>query len=90
MSLIAFSEPIVATLNLASWPSRYVCVSPKIETRRVHRTALEKLLLWERAYETKITEGECAVIARGSSVEASQRTAIRKWNVGIETERRGR
>jgi hypothetical protein len=40
---------------------------------------LDKLLLWQRAYETKIFDGHREVVGRGPTPEASQKTAERRW-----------
>ena len=54
-------------------------MDPQVETRRAHRTWREKLLLWARAYETKISDGPREVIGRGPTHEASQEDAERQW-----------
>jgi len=51
----------------------------QVETRRVRRTWLEKLLLWGRAYETKVSHGPREVIGGGPTPEASQEDAERQW-----------
>jgi hypothetical protein len=51
----------------------------ELKTSRVHRTWLDKLLLWQRAYETKIFDGHREVVGRGPTPEASQKAAERRW-----------
>ena len=48
-------------------------------TGRNRRTSREKLLLWGRAYETKVSDGPREVIGRGPTREASQEDAERQW-----------
>ena len=52
---------------------------PEIRTSRARRTWAEKLMLWKRAYETKISDGHLQAIGRGSTPEAAQETAERNW-----------
>ena len=47
----------------------------EMRTSRVRRTWLDKLLLWQRAYETRIFDGHHEVIGRGPTPEASQAAA---------------
>ena len=47
-----------------------------LTTRRVRRTPLERVLLWERAYETSAADGMNSVSARGKTREASQAAAL--------------
>jgi hypothetical protein len=51
----------------------------ELQTSRVHRTWLDKLLLWQRAYETKIFDGHREVVGRGPTPEASHKAAERRW-----------
>ena len=53
---------------------------PKTETSRAHRTWIERLWLWERAYETKIWASGHEVSGRGPTAEASQEAAMNRWN----------
>jgi hypothetical protein len=55
-------------------------MAPQMETRRVPRRWIEKLLLWGSAYETKIYLSFHDVIGRGPTPEASEEAAKRKWN----------
>jgi hypothetical protein len=57
----------------------------EIRTTRVHRTWLDKLLLWQRAYETRIFEGHREVVGRGPTPEASQAVAERRWVAELPT-----
>jgi hypothetical protein len=53
----------------------------QIETRRVHRNWIEKLLLfWGHAYETKMLRPGHEVTGRGRTPKGSKKAAIRKWN----------
>jgi hypothetical protein len=51
----------------------------KVRTSRTRRTWAEKLMLWKRAYRTKISDGHLQAIGRGSTPEAAQETAERNW-----------
>jgi hypothetical protein len=53
---------------------------------RVRRTWLDKLMLWKRAYETKVSDGLREVIGRGPTREASEQSAFRRWNTEAPTE----
>ena len=55
---------------------------------RVRRTWLDKLLLWQRAYETRILDETHEVVGRGPTPEASQKDAERRW-VEAETAQTG-
>jgi hypothetical protein len=54
-------------------------MGPYIETRRSPRTWVERLFLWQRAYETKVLEGHREVTGRGPTPEASQQAAQDRW-----------
>ena len=56
------------------------------QTSRVHRTWLEKLLLWQRAYETKIFDEKHEVKGRGPTPEAAQKNAERYWVAEVSIE----
>ena len=58
----------------------------EIQTSRVHRRWLDKLLLWPRAYQTKIFDGRREVFGRGPTPEASQGAAERLWVTELPTE----
>jgi hypothetical protein len=49
-------------------------------TRRIHRRWIDRLLLWERAYETKICHSGHEVTGREPTREVSEQAAIKKWN----------
>jgi len=51
-----------------------------METRRVHRSWSERLLLWPRAYETKVSAFGHELIGRGPTPKASQEVATKRWN----------
>jgi hypothetical protein len=51
----------------------------EIQTERVHRTWLNKLMLWRRAYETKISNDRLGVVGRGPTAHASEAAALRCW-----------
>jgi len=50
-----------------------------LRTRRVQRSLVERLLGWDRAYETEAAEGLRAVTGRGKTPEDSQKAASRSW-----------
>ena len=54
-------------------------MSTQIETARVRRTLRDKLLLWRRAFETKIFDEHREAIGRGPTVEASREAALAVW-----------
>jgi hypothetical protein len=54
----------------------------EIKCYRVRRSWIEKLMMWQRAYETRITEGFREICARGPSPEASEQAAQRRWALG--------
>ena len=54
--------------------------APLIETRRVKRRWIERILLWARAYETKLWQSGHEVTGRGPTPKASEAAAIKKWN----------
>jgi hypothetical protein len=55
-------------------------MDPFTKTRPVPRNWIEKLLLWPRAYETKIWLPGHDVTGRGPSQESSEKAAVKKWN----------
>src|SRR5262249_32198935 len=55
-----------------------------IQTSRIRRTWLEKLFLWQRAYQTKILDVQREVIGRGHTPEASLKSAERRWHVELQ------
>ena len=50
------------------------------------RTWVDRLLLWQRAYETRIFDAHREVIGRGPTPEASQKAAERKWDTKLPVE----
>jgi hypothetical protein len=56
-----------------------------MQTSRVHRTWPEKLLLWRRAYQTKIFDERREIFGRGPTPEASQEDAERRWVAEAES-----
>jgi hypothetical protein len=52
-----------------------------VQTLRVHRTWLDKLLLWQQAYQTKILDQHREVVGRGRTPETSQEAEERRWIV---------
>jgi len=50
-----------------------------VQTSRVRRTWSDRLKMWQRAYETKIWDSRDEITGRGSSPEASQKAAERRW-----------
>lgn len=51
----------------------------QVETIRVRRTLRDKLLLWRRAFETKIFDERHEAVGRGPTVEASREAAMAAW-----------
>jgi hypothetical protein len=58
----------------------------QVRTSRVRRTWLDKLLLWQRAYETRIFDEHREVSGRGPTPEASQDAAERRWVAELPSE----
>ena len=54
-------------------------MATQIETARVRRTLRDKLLLWRRAFETKIFDERREAVGRGPTVEASREAALAVW-----------
>ena len=46
---------------------------------RVTSAWFDKLLLWRRAYQTKISNDQLGVVARGPTAHASEEAALRRW-----------
>ena len=70
----------------------------EIRIRRVRRTWLERLFLWERAYEARLHRGQEEIIERGKTPETAQAFLTKRClaenvpaiaNTGIQTEVRG-
>jgi hypothetical protein len=64
----------------------HAAVPSEIKTMRVRRTWLDKLMLWKQAYETKVSDGPREVIGRGPTREASEQSALRRWNAEAPAE----
>ena len=58
----------------------------EMQTNRVRRTWLDKLLRWQRAYETRIFDRHHEVVGRGPTPEASQAAAEQQWVAELPTE----
>jgi hypothetical protein len=58
----------------------------EVQTSRVHRTWLDKLLLWRRAYQTRIFDKDREVFGRGPTPEASQEAAEQRWVAELATD----
>jgi hypothetical protein len=54
-------------------------MSTEIRTERVHRTWLDKLLFWKRAYQTRVFDEHREARGRGPTAEASKQAALSKW-----------
>jgi hypothetical protein len=52
----------------------------EVRTSRVRRGWIDRLKGYDRLYETKVTDGECAAYGRGPSREASEQATLRNWN----------
>jgi hypothetical protein len=55
-------------------------MNAEIRTFRARRTWFEKLLLWPRAYESKMFDHHREVIGRGHTPRAAQEAAERQWS----------
>ena len=58
----------------------------EIQTSRIHRTWLDKLSLWQRAYRTKIIDEHREVVGRGPTPKASRVDAERRWLAELPAE----
>ena len=54
-------------------------MAPETITVRTRRTWTEKLRMWPRAYETRITEGHFEAVGRGPTRKVSRETALELW-----------
>ena len=68
-----------ATGNHATSLDRDPFLGTYVQTSRVRRTWSDRLKMWQRAYETKIWDSRGEITGRGSSPEASQKAAERRW-----------
>src|SRR5262245_20435421 len=84
------TDSILATVKSVDWSQRPSLACHKnasdtffmatgIRTERIPRTWLEKLLLWRRAYRTRIFEAHREALGRGPDPEASRKAALRRW-----------
>jgi hypothetical protein len=56
----------------------------EIQTSRIHRTWLDKLSLWQRAYRTKIIDEHREVVGRGPTPKASRVDAERDGSLSCQ------
>lgn len=63
---------------------------PTSKTWRAHRNMLERLMGYEKVYETELTDGLRSVRGRGPTREASLAEAQRRWNNETDIETEGR
>ena len=56
----------------------------QIRTSRTRRTWAEKLMLWKRAYRSKIWDGHRRATGRGPTPEAAQVAAETNWVAGAQ------
>ena len=64
------------------WSHRRVRIwlmATEIQTARVRRTWIDRLMLWHRAYETKIFDEHREAFGRGPTPARSQEAAERRW-----------
>jgi hypothetical protein len=54
-------------------------MSTEIQTKRIHRSWSEKLMLWRAAYQTKIFDDHREAVGRGPTVQASREAALAVW-----------
>jgi hypothetical protein len=54
-------------------------MTTEIETQRVERTWADILLLWRRAYQTRIFDEHREASGRGPTIEASREAALAEW-----------
>src|SRR5262249_2298700 len=63
-----------------------LAMSTEIKTRRTHRSCLEKVKLWQCAYETTVWDSHREIVGGGSTPETSRDAACRLWNELMEGE----
>jgi hypothetical protein len=51
----------------------------EVRTSRTRRTWVEKLMLWPRAYQTKIWDRHREAVGRGPTPQAAQEAAEKQW-----------
>ena len=54
-------------------------MSTEVKTKRVRRSWTDRLQLWPRAYQTKISDERYEAFGRGPSPEASRNAAMQRW-----------
>ena len=59
----------------------------EIRTSRTRRTWVEKLMLWQRAFQAKIWDGHREAVGRGPTPEAAQEAAESQWVAEAHRER---
>ena len=59
-----------------------------VRTERIRRRLIERLIGFERLYETMVTDGQRVAYGRGTTRETSKQWAQRTWDAkfGPETE----
>jgi len=57
----------------------------RIETKLVRRTMSEKLKMWRRAYETRISDDNREAFGRGPTWKVSRVAAERRWIAELPT-----
>ena len=57
----------------------------EVRTSRTRRTWVEKLMLWPRAYQTKIWDRHREAVGRGPTPQAAQEAAERQWLLNAST-----
>jgi hypothetical protein len=57
-------------------------MDPQFQTSRVHRTLIERLKFWRRAYQTRVFDERREAVGRGPTPEASREAAERRWVEG--------
>jgi hypothetical protein len=54
-------------------------MATEIRTTRVRRTWIDKLMLWPRAFESRIFDEHHEAVGRGPTPEASREAAEKRW-----------
>ena len=62
----------------------------EVQTKRVRRSWTDRLQLWPRAYQTKISDERHEAFGRGPSPEASRNAAMQRWMEAQRFEDRGK
>jgi hypothetical protein len=66
-------------LCVTRWGDNPFVMATEVKTVRTHRTWFDKLKMWQRAYETKISDERHEAIGRGATREVSEEAAERQW-----------